>query len=325
MSLDSFILNLINMRISVIIVTRNRMEDIRISINGYLKQQYTDKEIIVIDNASDDGTREMMLNEFPDIKYRWLPDNFDIRAINLGIEMSTGDIIWRTDSDSHPEKPDAFEKAVTIFNKHQDIHIISTENIEVRQNYTPWDWYPFAVDKVNVPEKGYKANFFPGTGAAIRRVVYDKIGGFWEFGFEELDFCTRAIAAGFSVRYFPNIRTLHYASMRDRIYPDRWVQSSKQMIRYNWRYFPFFMAAGRTSQIFCFQLLIALLTRLPLIAIIEGAFSMLAVGLKTIRTERNIIPKEKIADVTLGVTVFRTQIRFFKQIIKNKMQKCRKK
>lgn len=313
------------MRISVIIVTRNRKEDIRVSINGYYNQNYSDKEIIVIDNASEDGTREMMQEEFPEIKYLWLPDNFDIRSINLGIELSSGDVIWRTDSDSHPESTDAFDKAVAIFKEHPDIHVISTENIEVRQNYTPWDWYPFSVDKVNVPPKGYKANFFPGTGAAIRREVYNKIGGFWEFGFEELDFCTRAIAAGFNVRYFPNIRTLHYASMRDRIYPDRWVQSSKQMIRYNWRYFPFFMALGRTSQIFLFQLLIAMLTRLPFLAFIEGAFSMLAVALKTIRTERMVIPKEKINDVTLGVTVFRTQIRFFKQIIKNKMQKCRKK
>ncbi len=301
------------------------MEDVRVSIQGYLRQNYKDKEIIVIDNASDDGTPEMMKTEFPDIRYMWLPDNFDIRSINIGIEMSSGDVIWRTDSDSHPESPDAFEKAVEIFKKNPDIHIISTENIEVRQNYTPWDWYPYKVDKINVPEKGYKANFFPGTGAAIRREVYDKIGGFWEFGFEELDFCTRAIAAGFNVRYFPNIRTLHYASLRDRIYPDRWVQSSKQMIRYNWRYFPFFMALGRTSQIFFFQILIAVLTKLPFLAIIEGVFSMIAVALKTIRTERQVVPKDKIDDITLGVTVMRTQIRFFKQIIKNKMQRCRKK
>ena len=28
---------------------------------------------------------------------------------------------------------------------------------------------------------------FAGTGAAIRREVFDKIGGFWEFGFEEIN------------------------------------------------------------------------------------------------------------------------------------------
>ena len=102
------------MKISVIIITRNRCNDLRNTISAYLKQTYSDKEVIVVDNGSNDGTKEMMNIEFPEIKYLWLPENFDIRSINIGIEMSSGDIIWRTDDDSYPEQPDAFEKVVNI-------------------------------------------------------------------------------------------------------------------------------------------------------------------------------------------------------------------
>ena len=187
------------MKISVVIITRNREEDVRRSLEGYLRQTYQNKEIIVIDNASTDGTRAMMKNEYPNIQYMWLPDNFDIRTINIGVELSTGDVIWRTDSDSYPESEFAFEQAVEIFKNNPNIDIIATEDIEVRKNHQPWDWYPLPIDKNNIPSDGFKANFFPGTGAAIKRKVFDKIGGFWEFGFEELDFCTRAIVAGFNV------------------------------------------------------------------------------------------------------------------------------
>jgi GT2 family glycosyltransferase len=313
------------MKISVVIVTRNRKEDVRRSLDAYLEQTYKNMEIIVVDNASLDGTREMMETNYNFIKYLWLPDNFDIRTINIGVEMSSGDIIWRTDSDSNPENPDTFERVVRIFNEHPEIDIIATEDIEVRKGREPWNWYPIPIDKTNVPETGFKANFFPGTGAAIKRDVFRKIGGFWEFGFEELDFCTRAIVAGFNVRYFPNIRTLHYASPQDRDNPNRWVMASRQHVRYNWRYFPFWQALGRTSQIFFYQVFYASITRMPISAILEGIFSMTAVIFSTYRNERNIVPKNKIADITLGVSISHTQWRFFKQILASKLKKIWKK
>jgi len=301
------------MKVSVIIVTRDRKDDMRVTLDAYKKQTYENKEIIVIDNESTDGTREMMAEEYPEIKYLWLPDNFDIRAINLGIEMSDGDIIWRTDSDSNPESDDAFEKTVKIFEENPDIHVIATEDIEVRRGMEPWDWYPINVDKTNVPSDGFKSHCFPGTGAAIRRSVYDKIGGFWGFGFEEMDFCTRAIAADFNVRYFPNIRTLHYASPNDRNSPNRWVLISKQYIRYHWRYFPFWIALGRTTQIYIFQMIQGALQRLPISALIEGAFGMLEVAFSTYRNERDVVPEDKIEDITLGTTITRAQYKFVKQ------------
>lgn len=312
------------MKISVIIVTKDRKEDVRDTIAGFMKQTYSNKEIIVIDNASKDGTREMMQNDFAEIKYMWLPDNFDIRSINIGIELSDGDIIWRTDSDSYPESPDTFDLVASIFSNYSDIHIISTEDIEVSKNYAVWDWYPLDIDKTKIPEKGFKAHAFPGTGAAIRRSVYNKIGGFWEFGFEEIDFCTRAINAGFNIRYFPNIRTLHFASPRERDSAARWVQISKQFVRYTWKYFPFFRAFGRTILIMFFQVFIGILYRIPFLSLIEGILAMKTVIFTTVRTERQVLSRNVLHDATLGIGIFRTQMKFFREIISKNMNKWKK-
>ncbi|MCX6155664.1 MAG: glycosyltransferase [Candidatus Kapabacteria bacterium] len=293
------------MKISVIIITRNRCEDVRNTLIGFNRQTYQDKEIIVIDNASNDGTRAMFAEEFPEIKYLWLPDNFDIRSINIGIEMSDGDIIWRTDSDSYPESEFAFEKVVEIFRSRPEVHVICSEDIEVLNNSTVWDWYPFPVDKKNIPADGYPANTFAGTGAAIRREVYDKVGGFWGFGFEEIEFCTRAILAGFNVRYFPQIRTLHFSSPRDRDNSNRWVMISTQYIRYIWKYFPLKTALGRTVVFYINQILLSFFSKVKMSARIEGALTMLSVIFHTVRNERRAVPKEKIKDITLGVSLYK--------------------
>jgi len=309
------------MKISVIIVTKDRKEDLKVTLAGFFKQTYKNYEIIIVDNASTDGTKEMIPSEYPEVKYLWLPDNFDIRSINIGIEMSEGEIIWRTDSDSHPETEFEFQKVVNIFKKHQDIDIISMEDVEVRKGNEIWDWYPLPHDKINVPEKGYVAHIFPGTGAAIRRKVYDKIGGFWEFGFEEIDFCTRAIVAGFNIRYFPNIRVLHYSTPTERNSSERWIRISKQFVRYNLKYFPPLAAAWRFCVIFISQILMAIISRINLFAILEGMLSMMAVALQTIRSERRVVPKELIPQITLGTSLTKTQLKFFKHVLFNKIKR----
>ncbi|MBM2814478.1 MAG: hypothetical protein HW421_1240 [Ignavibacteria bacterium] len=311
------------MRISVIIITRNRKDDVKQTIEGYLSQTYSDKEIVVIDNESRDGTREMMEVDYPDIKYLWLPDNFDIRSINLGVELSTGDIIWRTDSDSHPESPDTFERVAGIFKNHPDIDIVCSENIEVKKAYTVWEWYPFQVDKTKEPPDGFPANIFAGTGAGIRRNVFDKIGGFWEFGFEELDFCTRAILAGCKVRYFPSVRTLHFSSPFDRNNNNRWIQILKQNVRYSWRYFPFFQAIGRVIQFYSTHLFFGVLKGVSIGAVFESFFTVLAVSFSTFRNERKVVTTAQLKEITMGVSVFRTQVNYFREIIKRNIKKWR--
>jgi GT2 family glycosyltransferase len=313
------------MKISVVIVTRNRSEDLKFSINRFLAQTYPNKEIIVIDNASEDNTTQMMKENFPDIKYLRLPDNHDIRGINIGIEMSDGDIIWRTDDDSSPESDEEFTKAVNVFRQFEDIDIISCECINVKDNFGVWNWYPFEHDKINVPSDGYKSNYFIGVGAAIRRKVYDKIGGFWEWGHEELDFCTRAIIAGFKIRYFPNIRVLHYASMGGRAKPTRWIKMTKQIVRYVWKYFRFFDALSRTFILLFLQFFDALRMRVTIGAFIEGYMSILPVILSTRRDEYMPIPKDKYYDVTLGVSEARKVYIYIKTFFVLKFNKFFKK
>jgi GT2 family glycosyltransferase len=239
--------------------------------------------------------------------------------------MSTGDIIWRTDSDSHPESADTFDRTVERFKKQPDIDIICAEDIEVRRGNQIWDWYPFPVDKQNIPDEGYKANAFAGTGAAIRRKVFDKIGGFWDFGYEEIDFCTRAIIAGFNIRYFPDIRVLHFATQAERVPAERWVRISKQLIRYNWKFFPLKSALWRSVVVIVSQMMNGLVAGLSPLVLIEGLIQMKATILTTYRNERRPVDKEIIPDITLGIGLGKSVFKYYKDLLIKKFRQWRKK
>ncbi len=309
------------MKFSVAIITYNRKDDLIKTIEAYQKQTWADKEIVVVDNASEDGTDEMMMERFPDVKYFRLPDNFDIRSINLAVQLSEGDVIWRCDDDSFPESETAFEQAAEILQKYPKVGIVATEDVEMGRGGEIWKWHPFEVDRENVPEEGYPTFKFHGTGAAIRRELFEEIGGFWEFGFEETDFATRAILAGYEIKFYPNIRTLHFSSPGGRKNSNRWLAISKQLIRYNWKYYPFWRALLNTFVISFFQILYGVCRREDLSAIIEAFFLFPATVLRTARCERRPVSESELKKITMGYGIVKQYKDFVASVLPGKLSK----
>ena len=87
------------MNISVIIPTYNRKEMLKRAIQSVLIQSYTPYEIIVIDDGSDDGTKEWLKDNFPNVKYIYQMNSGVSSARNKGIKFARGDWIALLDSD----------------------------------------------------------------------------------------------------------------------------------------------------------------------------------------------------------------------------------
>ena len=87
------------MNISVIIPTFNRKETLKRAIQSVLMQSYTPYEIIVIDDGSDDGTKEWLKDNFPNVKYIYQMNSGVSSARNKGIKFARGDWIALLDSD----------------------------------------------------------------------------------------------------------------------------------------------------------------------------------------------------------------------------------
>ena len=87
------------MNISVIIPTFNRKETLKRAIQSVVMQSYTPYEIIVIDDGSNDGTKEWLKDNFPNVKYIYQKNSGVSSARNKGIKFARGDWIALLDSD----------------------------------------------------------------------------------------------------------------------------------------------------------------------------------------------------------------------------------
>ena len=117
--------------VSVIIPTYNRKERLRKAIESVLQQREVVLELIVIDDGSTDGTRQMIEKDFPSVQYFFQTNQGPAAARNRGIERAHGP--WIAFLDSDDVWLDGKLKAqLDFFRKSPDYRIAQTEEIWIR-------------------------------------------------------------------------------------------------------------------------------------------------------------------------------------------------
>jgi len=112
-------------KVSVVIPTYNRKEKLGRLLNSLKKSSYKDFEIIVVDDASTDGTDEMIKNEFQEINYiRHETRTLPWKSRNDGILASSGEIVFMVDDDNIVD-PYAIEKIVKDFDEINNAGVIA--------------------------------------------------------------------------------------------------------------------------------------------------------------------------------------------------------
>lgn len=88
------------MRISIIIPSYNQAQFLDATIRSAVSQDYPDKEIIVLDGGSSDGSVEIIRKHERQLaSWRSEPDGGQSNAIKAGFRMATGDLIGWVNSD----------------------------------------------------------------------------------------------------------------------------------------------------------------------------------------------------------------------------------
>lgn len=105
--------------LSVVIVNYNTRDFLRDCLQS-LAQSTQPAEIIVVDNASSDGSADMVCTEFPDVRLLAQSENtWFCGGNNIGIEASTGDYVLLLNPDT-VVFPDALQKLVNFMQTHPD-------------------------------------------------------------------------------------------------------------------------------------------------------------------------------------------------------------
>ena len=118
--------------ISVVIPTYNHAEFLKVAISSVLAQTYQNFEIVIVDNHSNDHTREVVVSFSDDrIHLHKINNNGIIAASrNLGIDHAEGDWIAFLDSDDY-WYPTRLQCLVDSMDSNLQYDVISTDEYKI--------------------------------------------------------------------------------------------------------------------------------------------------------------------------------------------------
>ncbi|HEY0009144.1 MAG TPA: glycosyltransferase family 2 protein [Tepidisphaeraceae bacterium] len=180
---------------TVVITTKNRKADLAGAIKSVLAQR-GNVECLVVDDASTDGTADMVRSEFPSVRLEVSPESRGyIVQRNLGAQLARGKVIFSIDDDAIFSTPDVVQQTLEDFD-HPAIGAVAIPFINVNQDDV---LRQRALDTA----QRWIAPHYIGTAHAIRRDVFLQCGqyrGELIHQGEERDLSIRMINAGYFVR-----------------------------------------------------------------------------------------------------------------------------
>jgi GT2 family glycosyltransferase len=181
-------------------------------------------EVLAVDNASTDGSVEMVRREFPDVRLVALSENLGTAARNAGVQAARGDVVVTLDNDVLLEGDGALDRVRATFERHPraavvDFTVLGPDGVLSRRDWChprdPERWADHEFTTCVVLE----------GASACRRTEFLSLGGYWPpffIGHEGWDLGLRVIAAGRDVVYTPTVRVRHLvessARPSERIY-----------------------------------------------------------------------------------------------------------
>lgn len=225
-------------------------------------------EIIVIDNASNDGTPEMVRTKFPAVQLVTNTENLGFsRANNIGLERARGRywMLLNPDTEIPSDAPNPFQLFISFMDQHPRAAVCGASLFypdgtrqhsafrfptlaQVYMDLFPVNWrlresswngrYPFSRYERGEPfqiDHPLGAAFFVRPEAAKQVGLLDE--DFFIYA-EEVDWCMRFKRAGWQVWCVPQARIIHYEArstkqFREKMYVALW-QARLTLFRKNY-------------------------------------------------------------------------------------------
>ncbi|MDZ7722723.1 MAG: glycosyltransferase [candidate division KSB1 bacterium] len=226
-------------KLSIVIVSYNVRAFLEQAIRSIQKAAHSlAYEILIVDNASSDGTVPFVEKEFPSVKIIGNSDNVGFaKANNQAIRESSGEYICLINPDTIVQE-DTFTTLLKFFENQSDAGCVGCKilnpdgslQLACRRSYpTPWVAFTKIIGlaalfpksklfgRYNLtyldPEQTSRVEAISGSFMLVRRRVIQEVGGldesFFMYG-EDLDWCYRINQAGHSIYYVPSTQIIHF-------------------------------------------------------------------------------------------------------------------
>ena len=223
---------------SLIMLSFNTIELLRQSLSELIDAaQEIDAEIIVVDNASHDGSADMVEREFPQVKLIRAQMNLGFAGgNNLGAKHARGDYLILVNSDAFIQ-PGSLARGLDRMRQQPRVglagglligkdgqpepsarcfpsplnDLLSLTGLAAR---FPRSRFFGRFDRTWAdPQQPADVDWVPGAFCIVRRAAIDQTGFFDERYFlyyEEVDLCRRLRRSGWTIAYWPDLRAEHW-------------------------------------------------------------------------------------------------------------------
>jgi len=211
------------MKLSIIILTYNSSRYIEGLLDS-LKNFAKDSEVLIVDNNSPDETVKLA-NKFDFVKVLETGENLGFaKGINFGAKKANGDFLLFINPDA-VFKSGKIEDFISVFDDSEvgacGGKLISLDG-EVEKSagrfFNLWEALAITLGVDEVlgvrfsPDSRKEVDFVSGGSMMVRRIAFEKVGGFDENFFmylEDMDFCYRMKKVGYKTIFTPEIVISH--------------------------------------------------------------------------------------------------------------------
>lgn len=186
--------------LSIVVLSFNRREALAKTLEMLREDAATrGAEIIVVDNASSDGSPAMIRERFPHAKLIELTSNIAIAGFNRGVEAAGGDVVLVLDDDSWPQRG-VVERAMSLLGARPDLAAVTLLPVHPETRTPEWR-FAGAIDAAR--------GDWPTMGCAnlVRRADWLAAGGYDESFFlyrNDTDLALKLLSLGRGVWFDPS-------------------------------------------------------------------------------------------------------------------------
>lgn len=215
------------MILSIVIPNWNGQKFLKTCLDALQRQTHRDLEVIIVDNASSDGSQAFIQENYPNVRLIELSENRGFTgACNAGIEAAKGDLISLLNNDTEVDERWA-EAVVDAFARHPEAGMVASkmllfdrrDTIHTTGDYFTVEGKPgnrgvWQRDEGQYDQEEYVFSACGGS-SVYRRQMLDQIGLLDDdffFSLEDVDLGWRAQLTGWRCLYTPQAIVYHHLS-----------------------------------------------------------------------------------------------------------------
>jgi GT2 family glycosyltransferase len=235
-----------NVNVDIVILTYNGINLLKDCLKSVIQQTVLPKNIIIVDDGSNDGTSNYILENYPSIKLINIRNNQGIpKGFNKALKICESDYVAWINNDTIL-KSNWLEEMYSFINKHPsaascDSLIMYNDKRDIvwamGGEYTIMGSCRFRNQRKNINDfknlENKEIQVTVGCAAIYRRSVFDDIGVLDEsffLGFEDVDWSLRAILAGYKNYNVVSAVVYHKVSQTVKIGSEQYVRCGQRNV-----------------------------------------------------------------------------------------------